>query len=266
MSEVKYNLPAMGMIKDAFLYVANERSNFIAMAALPIVGLSLIGTVLAVLYPEPILTIDPETERPIFNMSFLPIFIVNTILYVMFAVAWHRKWLVGEADITIYSALKWDIRKTRFLGRLIQIAGISFGIMIGLNLLLAFLPGTGGFMISPFGTVLAFAVLTLTFARLSILLPATAVDDEMDLKGCWDMTNGNGWRLGVLAILPPIPLAFIQIIIQMALFSVFDAMNVTESMVVQLILQLISHSFNYFGIAVGVSALSMAYQEFKSRV
>ncbi|MTI10920.1 hypothetical protein [Curvivirga aplysinae] len=260
----KYYLPAIGMLKDAFFYVTGERKNFIAMAALPIIGLSILGTVLTHLYPEPLLVIDPETQVPSVNMSFIPILIVNTLLYVMFAVAWHRKWLVGEADITIYSALKWDTRKTKFLVRLIQIAGISFGIMIGLNLLISLLPGTGGFMISPFGTILAFAVLTLTFARLSLLFPAAAVDDSLDLKDCWNLTNGNGWRLGILAILPPIPLAFIQIIIQMVLFTILVAINIpTESLVVQLFLHLIQHSFNYFGIAIGVSALSMAYQKFR---
>ena len=264
----KYYLPALAMVKDAFFYVASERKNFIAMAALPIVGLSIIGTLLAFFYPDPFIIADPENQTASVNseilVAYLPAYLLNGILYVMFAVAWHRKWLVGETDITIYSALKWDGRKTKFLGRSIQIIGLSFGVLFILSQLMLLISGNGNFLLSPIGFMLALATLTLTFGRFSLLLPAAAVDDEMNFKSCWHITDGNSWRLGILAILPPIPLAFIQLIIQAILFSIFEAINVTDSLAVNLILHLIQQAFNYFAIAVGVSALSMAYQDFKT--
>lgn len=261
-TSAKLQLPAAEIIKQAFRYVFVERHNFISMAFLPVVALSLFGSILLNLNPEPIITLPKEGEMPTFNLAFIPLLLVNLVFYVMFAVAWHRKWILGESEITIYSALRWDFNKSKFLLRLIQIFLISFGILLGLGIFLTLLPGTSGFLVSSFGTILVLAISTLIFARLSLLLPASAVGDNLNIKDCVALTNGNGWRLGVLAIFPPIPLAFLQLILSIILIGALSKLQMENGLFGGLLLHLIEQVLNYIGIAVGVSALSMAYVAF----
>ncbi len=258
-------LPANRILKESFQYIWVERRNFFAMALLPVVALSIIGSVLALLFPDPILTVDKESGIPSINFMIIPLLLVNIVFYAMFAIAWHRKWLMGESDITIYSALKWDKRKTKFITRLIQVFLLSFATIFALRIFLSLLPGTTGFLTSSLGMMLVIACITLVFARLSLLLPAAAVDDEMSVKDCFIMTNGNSWRLGILVILPPIPLTILQLVSHMVLFNIFDTLGVSSSLFAGLIFNLVEQALNYIGIAVGVSALSMAYIFFKEK-
>jgi hypothetical protein len=47
-------------------------------------------------------------------------------------------------------------------------------------------------------------------ARLSMLLPATAVDKRQDMGWAWALTKGNGWRLVALLWLLPFAYAYLM--------------------------------------------------------
>ena len=61
-------------------------------------------------------------------------------------------------------------------------------------------------------------------ARFSMVLPATAIDEKVDLRWSWERTRGNGWRLVVIIGLLPWALASIMQALSyegMSLISVF---------------------------------------------
>ena len=61
-------------------------------------------------------------------------------------------------------------------------------------------------------------------------------------------------------MLPPIPLSILQQVVYMVLNLVFGAMGAEDSLTAHLLSGLAGEVISFFGIAVGVSALSMSFQ------
>lgn len=256
-------LPLMEMITDAFRYVYDERKDFIALASLPVIALALIASGLNFLMPDGGVQVD-ESGMPVSigPLVFVNIF-VSIVFFAIFAVAWYRKFLVGEEDVTVGAALKLDGRKIRFVirlgGLLLLCALLMMPVVIGFQLISA-----AGLAFGPIAIFVMLVVGLLVYARGSLWLIAAAVDDPTSLRAIWRGTNGFSWRLVVLVVAPPMLLLIIQMLVLNIAALILGALGLMDSMTGGLILLIIQESLSYLGIAVVASALSMAYLRFKA--
>jgi hypothetical protein len=188
----------------------------------------------------------------------LPIlqFLVETatlFLWPIIAVAWHRFILVGDAAPGRFH-LQFGRREGRFL-------------LVSFFLVLLFMPG---FIISmatmtfrdpssgPTGSLIGFAGLLLLlvgiyyFVRLSLLLPAVAVDEPINVRLVLERTRNNFWRLVALILLTSLPIVvFFWLVAEAAGLLGLPA-----------IIPLVVYAVVYvFFAIVNVAILSVAYRE-----
>ena len=197
--------------------------------------------------------------------------IPSIALYAMFAVAWHRRYLIPEERPTVWSALRWDARKTRFLLRLI-ITSVLGLLVVSVPLLAAGLAATGSLVAltsgdfplldmvytSFAGLIVGLIFLYLIYGRLFLCLPAAAIDDPADLKEIWRLGRHNTWQLFWIAMMVGAPFAGVS-----SMWSGWVEMASALGMTASLIVIFGEQALTYAGIAIGVSALSICYRRLK---
>lgn len=170
--------------------------------------------------------------------------VLSVLVYTLLAVNVHRTLLRAEKPVLV----RWTMRETRFLGWLVVIYVYFALIFALLGLLIGAMTGDaldlyGGDWVA----ALVFLLLSLPGAylgaRLSMLLPATAVDRRQGFAWAWALTDGNGFRL--VALLWVLPFAYTMLIPNWA----------TDNAVLYLVASLV-HSA---GTALEVAVLSAAF-------
>jgi hypothetical protein len=131
---------------------------------------------------------------------------IDVVPTTMFMVAWIRLVLLGPGRIERLPGTGWSRRETAFVIHLIQVAGITFALIVAFTLTLGTIdPTTLGkgstdpdlmrreAMAAPLGTgFIASAVLAL---RVSFGLAATAVDVPWSPRRSWTYGRGNSWAI-----------------------------------------------------------------------
>jgi len=138
------------------------------------------------------------------------IIIIMLILYciaiVMVIVGCHRSFLMNDSSIQQTKAFRWQNREWKFLG---------WGLLVGFFMVILYV--LWGFIISALGlihignyitTAILFQLLllpiTYLFSRMSLVFPATAVEDpDANIENALFLSNGNGWRLTFLIVIVP---------------------------------------------------------------
>ena len=177
---------------------------------------------------------------------------LSAIILTLFAVTCHRIVLLDETATPRFGIHTWSKREMRFLGWTVVGYLFFLVIMIIIGLIVGAIPGLVN---TSDVSLLIYAMLlpsSYMLARLSILLPATAVDERHDMKWAWDITANNGWRLTVIVALLPVLLGFIGVFISD--FTEIEA---------PLILRFIGHFLSYSLVAVEIAALSVSFQYLK---
>ncbi|MBI5249668.1 MAG: hypothetical protein HY912_09250 [Desulfomonile tiedjei] len=179
--------------------------------------------------------------------------VVVGMAFAVFAVTCHRLIIMGDDSVSKYGLSGWSPRETRFVGWLLLgyvcflAVGAAVGIPVfGLALLLG-LPSRPWVVIV---TILVTIPCVYVFARISILLPATAVDERPNIKWAVDTTENNGWRLVlIVSILPLVLDKFPAYLLGYSVVADF-AIHVVECVLY----------------AVEIACLSLSYQHLTGRV
>lgn len=156
--------------------------------------------------------IMPLVREELGRISYLVWRVLFGLAFAVFAVTCHRIILLGKESVPKSGLASWSLRETRFVGWTLLIAlcgGVTAGIVgIPVLILLGFFivsqkPGEP--WVTAAGSIMIMIPASYLFARLSVLLPATAVDEQPDFAWAWELTKGNGWRLFlVVGVLPGI--------------------------------------------------------------
>jgi hypothetical protein len=181
--------------------------------------------------------------------------VIMAIAQTLFAVAWHRFVLLGPASGGPRPIPPWRRRHWRFLGYLLL---LEFVFYVPTDRLLLF-------SISPYvhfqinlwvilGTYLwSLAVLYLA-ARLSLVLPARAIDRGLTLRQSWYRTQGQGLRLLVATALSTVPiLPFVVLLVwsDTLVGSIFGSVKIGYSLMMLT---------NFVSTALAVTVLSLAFR------
>jgi len=132
--------------------------------------------------------------------------VINTMIYTVLAVRVHR--LVLGVENPVQGVVRWTRRETKFLGWLVVVyfyyfflVAVAFGVVAGIiGTLLPF--EVDAWLVATLAALVLLPAAYLS-ARLSVLLPAIAIDQKRNLAWAWALTEGNGWRLvWLLWVLP----------------------------------------------------------------
>ncbi len=268
-------LPVWGIMIDTYRFFWAERRQFWLLAVPAVVVVSMLSALAdwSLATAEAETAIDPTRSQPL-PVSAIFLTVISALAgiwaYVSYSIAWHRSYLYPVENVTIGSCYSWGGRQWRFLGTLIKIgilfAGASTLIVFGIFLF----SGTGarslsGIGFSSFGPMVMLAMLFglaligAVYVRLSVWLPAVALDQTLSLGEVWTLTRGNGWRLLAVIMLVSIPIGIILIpvtaVMNFAASTAPDYGPLTTGLVQHLMVQFLS----YIYIALGISALSVCY-------
>ena len=187
--------------------------------------------------------------------------LVGIAVGMLIAISCHRLVILGVDSLPSAWGLFWSGRETRFLGWTFLIA-FSLGAVV-LPIPFVFRELSPNLSLSPNLRALAALVFTVSVfcggyvsARLSIVLPATAIDQRPTLRGSWRLSRSNGWRLGLVVWLPSI-LIFVLIRLGVPLLRVLSPQTIPGQFLSSVALGL--------GGLFGIASLSKAFQWFTGK-
>ena len=163
--------------------------------------------------------------------SFL-IVIPHFLIFTFLAVSCHRSILMGTHSVSRFGVPGWSMRETRFFLWLVGIylLGYLFMVLFGAGLgMITFaaaewlgkkieaVKGIADHLTFSYAlmalTVVPFAYLV---GRLSLVLPAVAVDLRPRVNPSWSLTDRNGWRVTVLVGGIPLLSSTLQVLLGLA--------------------------------------------------
>lgn len=257
-------LPVFDIITEACRDTWENRRDFAAFAFLPVLVVSLIGTLTVALIGELPANVEGPTQvsPQIATRLFIGISIyglASFVFYTLFAVPWHRRTLIGPEAVTVGMALRWGRRQWHFFRRLvlifINLTALSLFLLVILGNALPIGPAT----IAPIFSALLIVV-SLVYGRLAMVLPAAATDTKMKFAESAKLTSGNSWRIMFGVVLVPLIVWFVGgMTVILAVSPLAELIG--SSITAQFIVSLIRHTVNYIGFAVGITALSIAYRQ-----
>jgi hypothetical protein len=167
--------------------------------------------------------------------------------YALFATSCHRIILLGAESLPNEFGLYWSYRETRFTGWLVAVAIVYALVSAPFALLILVAPQLlHDLQISWYLQVF---VASYFEGRFSMVLPATAVDQKMDLRGSWYLTRGSGLAIAVALFIPALGMDFLHLLVA----------NLLEEHSL-LLATLVSEILVFPMIAVAVSVLSVTYR------
>ncbi len=247
----KTQIPVLATVVLAYRFIWAERRDFINLALVPIVFLAVVDTAAGIG-----LSRSGEADGGLEVLPFIFIILVNLVAGIMFAVAWHRKFLVPKESVTFYHAYRLRLRHAWFLFMSVAIALIVVFAFVVTPLI--------GTLLGPVGIVLfvpSLFVGGLVGSRLSLLLPATAVDDLMNFNQGWELAHGTSWRILGVFFLSAIPIGIGTLVLGFLLGELFGGVPGPLGLFV---MAFTSEFLGFASAALGVTVLSEAYRILRS--
>lgn len=252
-------LPVFDIITEAVGDTWEGRRDFASYAFLPVLVMSIAATLITAWIGdlptnvETAADVPPELLTRLFFGSLVYAFF-SMWVYALFAVAWHRRILIGPESVTIGTAMRFGRRQWNLFRRLFSILIILFFVTLFLSFLLgnlvALRPLLGALPI----------IAGLVYARLALTLPAAATDTRMSFGEAIRLSKGNSWRLLFAVVLLPLAVWLIGGLSVLLVLAPLAEL-IGSSMTAQLLVSLIRHTINFAGLAAGITALSLAYRQ-----
>lgn len=173
----------------------------------------------------------------------------KVLVYTVLAVRVHR--LVLGAENSAQEFVRWTSRETRFLGWLLVVycylvlVFAAPALLMGIVGVMALVPRDGWWM--TLVAFLAFLPAAYLFVRLSVLLPATAIDQRRTIAWAWALTEGNGWRLVIVLWLVPMLLSTLTPVLEASSLLGWLAWDLLIAVLTAFEIAILSVAFNSLG-------------------
>lgn len=259
---------------EACRFVFAHLRDGIALAGVPLLVVTTIMMVLALLghylAPGPA---DDSIARPS-NAALLAVALACVAAYiatyVMFAVAWHRRYLLASDPVVPGAVFRWQRRHWRFVLKAAIVAGafVIVFYLLGVVLMapmrgLLDRPDTpgGALMVLYVGALLLNAVLGYLFARFALAFPAAAIDDTVTgLRTSWKLTEGHSLQVFVALVLVVVPVWLVNLAIEAAAGWLAAPAPGWRWIALLAVLTLASQAIYMLGVALLTSVLSITYR------
>jgi hypothetical protein len=203
MNAVPKRLPIDLVIRRSFLYAWESR----AVLMTPLIIYAVV-TMLADIAINGVLGSDDRPAKILLTAA-------EQVFTVGFAVGIHRFVLAGEVRRG-FAFFRWDRHFVRYLLlTLLLLLLMAVGVLMVLGAI-GFDPGKPPDQINgPMALVglVALFVVSIVISRLSLLLPAAALGDEVPARTIWQASAGNGFRLLTTTLLTAMPFLIVEMML-----------------------------------------------------
>lgn len=175
----------------------------------------------------------------------------SVFFYALFATSCHRIILLGSQSLPNRYGIYWSLRETRFAGWLIIIGIIYGAISTPFQVATMHLPQVfHDWQLSWYLPVFAASYFE---GRISMVLPATAVDQKLNVAGSWYLTRGRGMAIAMALFATILVMDFLTVLTERVLFKdlIFVGRTIGSLLV-----------FPFIALAVAI--LSVVYREVSS--
>ena len=143
-----------------------------------------------------------------FTIQSIILLFVNGYFYIIFTINCHRLFLEQEVPNGLIENFKWNKRNTNFLFTSFALA-ISMAVFFVPVFLISFLIFDNIDVNQFLVTFVVMLPSGYVFARLSLILPATAIDQDNSWSKAWNISRGHVWSLFFLISIFPFLLGFV---------------------------------------------------------
>ncbi len=158
--------------------------------------------------------------------------LLEVIAGTLFAVAWHRRVLLGPGAGAPAFRPSWEARHWLFLAYSLGVTVIVYVVMLlispAVGLIFDFLRAGQGAAMALSGLVaflLLFLLMFYFLMRFSFVFPAVAVDERYGLRHAWRHTKGHVLRLMGTLVLAAVPLALLSMLLAVLLSMLIGAVD-----------------------------------------
>lgn len=261
----------------AYRFLWNERRDLFAYAFLPVLLVSLVQIAglwatgdWQLYFTPPAPTPPPAPGDPQIIINLSNIFsvegaatvangVASFVAYVMFSVAWFRRYLIGPEGTTIGVAMRWGPRQWRFITRFFMLVGLvlllGFLITVPINLLTSVNPTLG-----LFGRAAIVVGTLLITSRLLLVLPAAALDRKFGFRDAGTVTQGRSWYMLGIYLFSLLPALFALVIVAQLLAGLADSLT-GPSLSFLFVVLLVQQAIMFVAIASQVTALAEAFRQ-----
>lgn len=225
-------LPVSATVAETYQRVARSLPTFAFLAALPAVLRFASEIFVWTAFPVP-----PSA------LTQITLLLLTTFLMSTFSVAWHRYTLLGTVDKQQVWQFVFERREALFF-----LYSLALMIPVMLAALSAESAPQEGSLLPP--VLMGLAVFV--FLRLSMLLPAIAVDGDTDPRRAWRLTRGHFWRLFAIMTLVALPAELAALLVLVVLSS--------HSAIVMVLARAVAIVLEFLITAIVVTALSLVYR------
>jgi hypothetical protein len=238
-------------VQLAYRNVFGNHRVFFALATIPLVVTAIILLVSALLSTDS--AEGPSTLIAGFVFPVIGMLVV-LLLVSVFVVAWCRFVVMGRRESTRRFQLTVGRREFRFVWASLKM-GLGFFVLCAIILALIAGPAEPTDGSPPLATTLASLALLIVFTalavRVSLRIPAMAVDQDQGPLGAWRLSHGSAWRLFLALLLTSFPTALVfTLVVQAQPSSFATAITLLSSVLIVFYL----HS------ALIVSVLALVYR------
>lgn len=289
-----YRLPVFETIGEGYRFLWGARGDWLNYALGPILLVSLVPTLagyiaFARMGPDGERMMGPHMAGPFVLLGLLAVIVIIAV-FIAFAVAWHRRYLLGPERTSPREMISWSRRHWVFLGRGVLYALLTMAVAFAISFVLA-IPaaiifgatmGQQGGNMPMAGGLGALVAWLATIVIVSILLigpllafPAAAVEDyDFRLSTGWKVARGNRLRMfavlflgaGVVPLVVQLAVDFLLAGANLAAFPVSATDAGGTSLTLAFVTSLISQAVYFLGVAVGISLLSIMYRRIRDNV
>lgn len=295
-----YKLPVFATIRETYRFIGGQLSALVNYAMVPVI----FGTVVFIfMFLSIFAQVSTQTNHPgidldadqiaflsqisdllpfgaVFALSFILV-MVNFAFYILFVVAWHRRYLLGPALTSPREIFAWRGRHWRYLGNIFLVSIVAGVAMMIVSLPLTAVLGSvlGGMASSGmdqaqlilFSIVMYLVIGTpfgLVASRIIFVFPAIAVDRTgLGFGGSIKLTRRNTWRIVFIFFLGwALPYLVISLGASLLAFIPSILELSTNSISLAFIIMLLQQMVFYAIVAIGVSMLSIIYKKLVDNV
>ena len=139
-------------------------------------------------------------------------FALTTPFHALFAIVCHRTVILGSDSLPNPYGMFWSDRELRFVGWTIALFVLTLLLVFSIGALAAALMlSTSSSIVSLVFAVVVWLGFIYIYTRLSLLFPATAVDEQASFIRAWQLSENNGMRMIAVALITVGPIAALSI-------------------------------------------------------
>ena len=261
-------------IFEAFKFCWKHRTQFYLLALPAVVIMAILSTVLNALQPQEVqhtLEFESSSQQAHFFESsinyfysglpwrVLPAFLLlipTIFLFTLYSVAWHRFYLKPKEDVTILNYYIWKNRHWQFLWSNLKILLLMLPIA-----LIAVLITLASALLAPLIGFVMILFVIINYARFSMWLPASALDERLSFHRVLVLTRRNGGRLAAIIIITGCLVGILDGVVTALIAYASMPLDVIGDLTQDLLSKLAIYFIIYAGTAIGITALSVSYKQ-----